>query len=135
MTPNQYVLMLEDDSDDRYFTQSTIDELGLDVTVRYTPFSDEVLESLSENDRPSLILLAHNIYPKAGAEIIRKFKGHRDFAHVPIIVLSEDIPAQHVQDYYKSGANTVIKKPLSVAMTRQKVQTFFRYWMQVAEIG
>jgi CheY-like chemotaxis protein len=127
--------MLENDSDDRYFTQSTLDELGLDISIYYTSFSNEVFDNLSGMNKPSLILLAYNTYPKAGVEIIKKFKRNPQFAHIPVIVLSEDIPVDHVQEYYRSGANTVIKKPSSVELTRQKVQAFFNYWMQVAEIG
>lgn len=127
--------MLENDSDDRYFTQSTLDELGLDISIYYTSFSNDVIDNLSGMNKPSLILLAYNTYPKAGVEIIKKFKGNPQFAHIPVIVLSEDIPVDHVQEYYRSGANTVIKKPSSVELTRQKVQSFFNYWMQVAEIG
>lgn len=135
MSPKQYVLMLENDSDDRYFTQSTLDELGLDISIYYTSFSNEVMDNLSGMNKPSIILLAYNTYPKAGVEIIRRFKSHPQFAHIPVIVLSEDIPVDHVHEYYRSGANTVIKKPSSVELTRQKVQTFFSYWLQVAEIG
>lgn len=134
MFTRRYVLMLENDSDDRYFTQSTVDELGLDVSIYYTSFNNEVMENLSAMNQPSLILLAYNTYPEAGIRIIKKFKSHPRFAHIPVVVLSEDIPADHVQEFYKSGANTVIKKPSTVELTRKKVQTFFNYWMQVAEI-
>lgn len=135
MSTLRYVLMLENDSDDRYFTQSTLDEIGLDVSIHYTSFNNEVIDSLSTINQPSLILLANNTYPETGIAMIKKFKQHPGFAHIPLVVLIEDIPASQVQEFYKSGANTVIKKPHSVELTRKKVQTFFNYWMQVAEIG
>ena len=134
MDTKPYVLMLENDSDDRYFTQSALDELGLDIAIYYASYNNQVFDDLVGVDKPSLILLAYNPYPHAGLEIIKKFKAHPGFAHIPLIVLSEDIPVHHIQEYYKSGANTVIKKPTNVELTRKKVQTFFNYWLQVAEI-
>lgn len=134
MAAKPYVLMLENDNDDRYFTQSTLDELGLDISIYYSAYSNQLLDNLSGMDKPALILLAYNPHLHDGLEIIKKFKKHPGFAHIPLVILSEDIPARHVQEYYKSGANTVIKKPASVELTRQKVQAFFNYWLQVAEI-
>src|SRR5690349_1989737 len=105
MFPKPYVLMLENDSDDRYITQSTLHELGLDVSIYYTSFSIEIMEQLTGLNKPSLILLSYNTYPETRIEIIKKFKGNPHFAHIPVVVLSEDIPVHHVREYYKSGAN------------------------------
>jgi len=130
-----YVLMFGHDNDDRYFTQSTLDELGLSISIYYASFSSELMGKLSCMQKPAVILLAGNLYPGSNMEIIREFKNHPQFAHIPIVVLSEDIPPDVVQAYYRSGANTVIKKPSTVASTTHKIGTFFNYWLNVAATG
>ena len=72
MSP-KYVLMLENDSDDRYITQSTMKELNLKVPVRYEYWSPSILNTL-ENDKPGVILLAYNTSPENGIEIVRQKK-------------------------------------------------------------
>lgn len=127
-----YVLMLENDSDDRYITQSTVDELGLPVQLKFDVYSDALISSLV-SDAPSLILLGYNTLPETGIRILRRFKDHPALAHIPVVILSEDISSTHIREYYRHGANSVVKKPSSVFDTRHKVSTFFNYWLEVAE--
>lgn len=128
-----YVLMLDNDTDDRYFTQSAMKELGLDISVEYRSWSEELPLAL-ESNTPSLIVLADNTYQQTDINIIRSFKRNPSLSHVPVVVLSEDILMDDVQQYYVAGANSVIKKPSTVALTQHKVKTFFNYWFGVAEL-
>jgi len=131
---DKYVLMLENDIDDRYFTQSTLTELGLDIPVRYEYWSPSLLQSISKNDRPGVILLAYNTSPEDGFEIVKSFRNHPDYAPVPIVILTEELLPDLIRKYYLAGVNTVIKKPTNSALTTKKIETFFRYWFEVAEL-
>lgn len=129
----RYVLMLENDADDRYITQTTLAELGYDIPMRYEYYSP-TLPELIKHDIPCLILLAYNTSPENGLEIVRHFRNYSEHAHVPIIILVEELPPHYIRQYYLAGANTVIKKPSSVQLTRKKVKVFFEYWFSVAEL-
>lgn len=130
---NKYVLMLENDADDRYITQTTLAELGYDVPMRYEYYS-AALPELLKLDIPSIILLAYNTSPESGLEIVKHFRSFQQYIHVPIIILVEELPPHYIKRYYAAGANTVIKKPSSVELTRKKVKVFFEYWFNVAEL-
>jgi CheY-like chemotaxis protein len=133
MTSNQqYVLMLEDDSDDRYITESTINELGYNIPIKFLNHDRELFRYLTQYEEPSLILLDYN--PVTGAETLRQLKTHPDFNHIPVVILSEVASPNHVRQCYQLGANTFIKKPDTAGMTMYKIQTFFKYWFEVAEI-
>lgn len=132
--PGKYVLMLENDQDDRYITQTTLRELGLNIPVRYEYYSPSLLDLIGENDRPSLVLLAYNTTPENGLVIVKEFKTHPGYAHIPVIVLTEELQNEWVRQYYRAGANSVVKKPNSVVLTREKVKAFFDYWFNVAEV-
>jgi CheY-like chemotaxis protein len=129
----QYVMMLENDSDDRYFTKSTLKDLDLEVDIRFDSFSDTLVEKT--DIKPSLILLAYNTFPDNGIAMLREFKTHPQWSHIPVIILTEQMPPDHINAYYRAGANSVIKKPYSLEMTKDKIQTFFHYWLNVAEVG
>ena len=125
--------MLEEDSDDRYFTKTTLEELGLDVPVKFASFSSSLINEIAA-DNPSLIILGYNTYPATCTEILKKIRSHGSLVHIPVVMLTEDVSATKVREYYASGANSVIKKPSTVNDTRIKIQTFFNYWLNVAEL-
>lgn len=127
----RYVLMLENDIDDRYFTQSTLEELDLKVDIRYEYYSPSLLASLQE--MPALILLAYSTDPDTGLLIVQECKSGR-LKKIPLIVLIEDLPAEAIEKYYEAGVSTVIKKPASQQATEKKIEAFFRYWFEVADL-
>lgn len=129
----KYVLMLENDSDDRYITQSTVAELGFEIPIRYEYYSS-TLPDLLMHDKPAIILIAYNTTPEAGLEVLKNFRSYRDYSHIPIIILVEEVPRSYIMQYYTAGANTVIKKPSTVELTRRKIKSFFDYWFGVAEL-
>jgi CheY-like chemotaxis protein len=131
---HKYVLMFENDSDDRFFTQSTLKELNLNISVRYEYWSPSLLQSINKNDLPGIILLAYNTSPENGLEIVKEFKNHPDYAPVPIVILTEELLPDLIKKYYLAGANTVIKKPTTLELTTKKIKTFFEYWFGVAEL-
>ncbi len=61
---NKLVYMLEDDSDDRYITDSLIEELRLPIQIKYFVNSDSFLEFLSDAEKGFLILIDYNSKPE-----------------------------------------------------------------------
>jgi len=55
--PNKLVLMLEDDSDDRYLTQSTLKESAIDVEMKFVSTAGELFNYLTAPEKPALILI------------------------------------------------------------------------------
>lgn len=132
MLSNQrYVLMVEDDADDRYITETTLQELGYDVPIRFLATARELIARLGQSPEPALILVDYN--PVSGSSILRQLKSHPDFNHIPVVVLSEVNSANHVRQCYQLGANTFIKKPDTAELTKKKIEIFFKYWFEVAE--
>ena len=64
------ILMLEDDSDDRYITEQAIEELGLDVDIEFYSDSIQFLHFLAGTSLyPSLILIDYNSTPENGLAV------------------------------------------------------------------
>ncbi|RYY12314.1 MAG: response regulator [Chitinophagaceae bacterium] len=126
------VFMLVADRDDRFLTSSTLQELGYNVPIRFLSNSAELLAALKEQT-PSIILIDYNIAPEPGVEILKQLKSDGRYRSIPLIILM-DSPLWHYHaQCYDHGASTVIKKPDTSEMTKQKISTFFDYWINVAE--
>lgn len=129
-----FILMLEDDTDDRYITESVLAESGIDVSIKYFCNSEVLFQFLSSSERPSLILVDYNSTPENGLEILKKIKSKEEYKAIPVIILTDSTVQKYVHQCYAHGASSVIKKPETIERTKSKINTFFRYWFEVTEL-
>jgi CheY-like chemotaxis protein len=135
MQKQPFVLMLEEDQDDRQLTESVLQELGFDVPIKFVKYSNEFFTHLENGDEPSLILVDYNATPVNGTEILKQLKANTAYNHIPVVMLGEGLPPHSVRQVYQFGASSYITKPVSNKLTRDKIETFFKYWLNVAEIA
>ena len=135
MATKPYVLMLESDPDDRYITEHTLSELGYNYPIKFLTHGKELMNHLSNEEKPFVILLDDNPYGGTGLEVLEKLKSNPEYRHIPVVMISEVATANHVAECYHKGANTVIKKPSTLEGTKEKIGTFFKYWFEVAEMN
>jgi response regulator RpfG family c-di-GMP phosphodiesterase len=131
---NKFVAMLEDDSDDRYLTGETLSELNIDIPIQYFSSSHDLLKFLSNNPKPSLILLDYNSIPENAKGVLQKIKQDPNLSEIPVVVLSDNDHPSYKNECYALGASSFIKKPDNLTETRKKIGTFFKYWFEVAEV-
>ena len=127
-----YVLMLQTDVDDIYITESTLSEIGNTIPVQFISTLEEMEQHVAKNGEPSVILLNDRGTLNRGLQVLKKLKTNSTYAHIPVVMLGEYTTSDYIKEIYKAGANTYIVKPSSVAATRKKIETFFRYWFEVA---
>ena len=124
------IYMLEDDSDDRYLTNEIVEELGMDINIKYFSSSTDLMEMLEKNT-PALILTDFNSSPENGLEVLSKLKT-TSASGVPCVILTENEYPGLKSKCYAAGASSVITKPKDMVQTRQKIKSFFEYWLYVA---
>jgi CheY-like chemotaxis protein len=128
-----YVLMIQTDPDDQYITESALTEIGASIPVRFISSVAELGDTITSTGEPSVILLNDRGVFHNGAQVLKELKGDSSYRHIPVVILGEVSSADHIRQYYRNGANTFITKPSSVEGTRKKIETFFKYWFDVAE--
>ena len=131
---DKYVLMLEDDRDDRYITTETLSELGIDIPIKFFSNSREVLDHISTAEKPALMLIDFNATPDNGIEMLKKLKSNDLYQEIPVVILSDNNFSHYRSKCYQLGAASFIKKPETHQATQQKIETFFKYWFEVAEV-
>ena len=135
MSP-RHILMLEYDEDDQYITR---EYLATTIPVTLVGSSDELwsfLENCLKKNKalPSLIMLTFNSSPLTSPELIRKIKSMKNFAHIPVIVLSGTKTDKIVNECYAAGASSFIQKPALVEDIRKKINAFVNYWFNTVEL-
>jgi CheY-like chemotaxis protein len=127
------ILMLEDDRDDQYITQKAIAQLGLDIQINFFSNSNDFINSVITT-QPSLLLIDYNSTPDNGLQVLKKIKELSLANHIPVIILSDSSSAKYKAECYAFGASSFIKKPQTMESTANKIETFFKYWLTVAEV-
>jgi CheY-like chemotaxis protein len=128
------ILMLEDDSDDRYLTNETLGELDMSVDVKFFSSSTDLFDHLANSVKPSLILLDYNTTPDNGLDVLKKLKQNSAYSDIPVVILSDSDHPHYKKECYVNGASSFIKKPDTAEGTKNKIGTFFKYWFEVAEV-
>lgn len=129
------ILMIEHDADDRDLTRAVFTDQQYPVDLDFIESGTEVMEYLhAANEKkklPSLILLNVQLPPRDGMEILREIKTHEQFYSIPVVMLSESNIPDIINECYRSGANSFIKKPSSSKETYETIHAFIRYWFFV----
>ena len=129
-----YVLMLQTDPDDRYITESTMDEISNNIPVQFISSLEEIDKTIVEFGQPVVILVNDQGSAHQGPGLVKKLKSNLLYSHLPVVILGEVTSSEYIQECYRAGANTFIIKPSTIAETRKKISTFFSYWFDVAEV-
>jgi CheY-like chemotaxis protein len=127
-----YILMLEDDPDDRLLTSEVLAGLPLSVAVTFLSRPADLLPTL-EQAEPLLILMDYNLNPETGLELLKRVKALPQYKHIPVILLGDLADPDFVSQCYYHGANTYATKPTTLEATKRKIGLFFQYWLEVAE--
>ena len=128
------VLMIEDDLDDRYITETYFAQIGYSIALEFFDGHGDIIQYLSGLQHemlPDLIVLDPG---RRGNGTLRQLKSHNDFKVIPVVVLSEVSQRTAVKEAYRLGANSFIEKPSTHALTQEKISTFAKYWFNVVEL-
>lgn len=137
-----YILIGEDDADDRFLLQAAFEENGFSETLRFADNGVDLLGMLStppldEEERPVLpkfILLDLNMPKKDGREVLREIKADPALKQIPIIIFSTTSNEQEMRRCYELGANSYITKPSSFDNLLKTVASLRSYWLSTVDI-
>jgi len=128
------ILMIENDRDDRYLTEEMFAMEGFEAELDFI-FSHELLNyTTSHSEIPHLVILDLSSGPYRNYEKIREIRSTAGYESVPVIVLSNTAENEEIDQSYKMGANSFIKKPGDYPDTLFKISNFIKYWFKVVEL-
>ena len=135
-----FILIAEDDADDRFLLQAAFEENGFKDTLQFVENGVEVLDFLhnliNKDDAalPRFILLDLNMPKKDGREVLKELKQHQQFKKIPVVIFSTTNNEQEMRRCYELGANSYITKPNSFEGLLKTVAALRSYWMYTTNI-
>ena len=108
-----YVVLADDDEDDRLFFTEAFEELK--ITTKVETYEDGValMNALSTDDAliPNILFLDLNMPKKSGLECLKEIKKSKRFKDMAIAIYSTSASEEDIENTFVNGANIYIKKP------------------------
>lgn len=111
-----FVLIAEDDADDRFLLQSAFDENKFNDSLQFAENGIELmahLNRLTSINLPSFILLDLNMPKKDGREALKDIRSNPLLKSIPVVIFSTTNNETEMKRCYDLGANSYITKPAS----------------------
>lgn len=125
------IYIVDDDPDDR---QIILDAFLENDTVADYVFIEsgieliQTLESSKRDDFPSLILLDLNMPGMLGMQALKRIKGDKKFAEIPVVVLTTSTLRTDRKLSYELGANCFLSKPALYRDLVQMTRSISKVW-------
>ena len=116
-----YIILADDDEDDRLFFTDAFGELKINTKV--DTFSDgvELMNYLNKEDTllPNVLFLDLNMPKKTGIECLNEIKANSKMSEIAIVIYSTSASEEDIEKTFVMGANIYIKKPDSFKKLKQ----------------
>jgi CheY-like chemotaxis protein len=117
MTRKPYILIADDDQEDRYLLDIAFKEIASTEDIRMVENGVQVMDYLNSisEDRflPALIVLDLNMPVLSGIETLARLKSNNRFKDIPVIIHSTSVYEVEKEKCLKIGAADFIKKPVN----------------------
>lgn len=132
---NQYILMADDDADDRFLVQAAFEDNRIDQKLLFFEDGEQLLDHLRDVTLKGItrfILLDLNMPKRDGREVLRILKSDEQLSTIPIIVFSTSKAPDDINSSYKLGANSYVVKPSSYEHLKEVIQKISDFWLNTA---
>ena len=130
--PIRPILLVEDRSIDIDLTKRAFAKRNLLNPIQVVRDGEEALALFERWEAgepvPICILLDLKMPKINGLEVLRRLKGHSEFATIPVIVLTTSTEDQDIEEAYKLGCNSYIVKPVEFDKFVHVASEIELYW-------
>lgn len=110
-TRDKFILLVDDDEDDRLFFQEVLEDLDHPVQLRTAEHGMDALEQLELNNKPDAIFLDLNMPVLDGHECLKRIRSNPLYDDIKIIIYSTSYNPETAKVLERDGANHYIRKP------------------------
>lgn len=130
MTPQQHILLIEDDEVDVMTVRRSLKELGVPNPLNHVTDGEEGLAFLRDaaNPRPGLILLDLNMPRMNGIEFLNEIKKDPTYRNIPVVVLTTSKEEVDRINSFNNNVAGYMIKPVDYPQFVQTMQIISDYW-------
>jgi CheY-like chemotaxis protein len=134
MTPEQHILLVEDDDVDAMTVRRTLKELGAPNPLDRARDGERALAHLRnpDNPRPGLILLDLNMPRMNGIEFIAAMKADPQLRLIPVVVLTTSVEEGDRLAAFASSVAGYMVKPVDYPQFVKVMGLIRDYWLTSA---
>lgn len=140
MLKNQFILLVEDDSNDVLLIQRAFQKAGLREMLKIVRDGEQALDYLAgrgpytDRERyplPYLLLLDLKMPGTDGFEVLQWVRGEPELRRLLVVVLTSSNLQADVDRAYELGANSYLVKPVEFDEMVNMLQRFEAYWTEI----
>lgn len=137
------ILIIEDDAVQRESLVRILQTAMGEIQIAAFPGGSEALDFLFGtgafanrkcNFPPRLIFLDMRLAGESGLEVlarIRSYEGNQSIAQTPVVVFTDSHLVDDINNSYRAGANSFVRKPFVYAEFQSTVRDVARYWLSL----
>lgn len=142
MAMERPILLIEDNPDDEALTLRAFSKNRISNPVVVARDGVEAVDYLlgtgihSGRDMsvmPIVVLLDLKLPRIDGLEVLRRIRANEDTAMLPVVILTTSRETQDIQQAYRLGANSYIRKPVDYERFIHSVGQLAMYWLTLNE--
>lgn len=134
------ILLVEDEESDAELALIALGKAGLPGRVHHAWDGQEALDYLfgkgAFEGRPGaaglhVVLLDLKLPKVEGIEVLARIRADERTRTIPVVVLTSSMLPADVDAAYRTGANSLVVKPVNFGDHSQALQTIGTYWMEI----
>jgi CheY-like chemotaxis protein len=128
---SRLIYIVDDDPDDRQIILDAFLEKSPQIDYAFIENAETLMETLhaAKAELPALILLDLNMPGMLGLHALKEIRSNRQFAQIPIIVLTTSTLQQDRRMSYELGASCFLRKPDSFSELVDLTDCIVKLWL------
>ena len=127
------ILLVEDSPDDQELISRALKRAHVSNPVVIANDGQEALYLLHGTAKPlpALVLLDLKLPRINGFEVLAKLRADPRTKNLPVVVLSSSSEMEDINESYDIGANSYIRKPVSITQFNEAIAQVVTYWLSL----
>ena len=129
---SRLILIIEDNAEDERLTRRALKQSEVPAAIHVAHDGREAIDFLHGEGRlphtPDLIFLDIKLPKYNGLEVLEKIRAHKETARVPVVMLTSSDDWNDIDQSYKLGANSFIRKAIDIDQYMEDVRIAGVYW-------
>lgn len=129
----RWFLLVEDNEDEERLATRAFKRAVPDGQIEIARDGEEAQDHLSKatSNPPAFVLLDIKLPKVNGLEVLQWMRGQPAFISVPAIVMVGSVGSIDLNEIYRLGANSLVRKELEYEVYMDKMVPTFKYWWDV----